>query len=280
MGVEHIQPLTGKTPQVKPALGAHCRHTAGVALRAFLDLLDEAATDGKVTMEQARRIADAIMAAEGPIATVYTRAELACEDAFTVRRIESQRHDRLGRLITQTFAALLDQPKSGMERKNLAQFFAAMRMILGDDVHEAMKARCAVLVELYRNGEGLIDWERFYLDSEAVLIREKVLVAIARSFRRFDPRVDWFLIVMNSTTTSISLGSTSFIARKPEDMPEREFTERNFCRLFEAMFASCRPEEFDESARAAFEKRWGSTPEKIYGSLFVDLQRLSNRTAP
>lgn len=279
MGVEDVRPppVGGTALPVKPALGVHCRHTAGVAIRAFLDLLEEAATDGKVTVEQARRVADAIMSAEGPIGTVYARAESACESAFTIRRIESQRHDRLGRLIAQTFAHLLDAPKSGMERKNLEQFFAAMRMILGDDVHEALKARCAVLVELYRDADGSVDWERFYADSEAALIRERVLVAIARSFRRFEPRVDWFLIVMNSTMSSVSLGSTAFIARKPEDRPAHEFTERNFCRLFEALFAGCRPEALDEAGHAAFAKRWGSPHEKVFGPLFVDLKRLGSR---
>lgn len=264
----------------KPQPGSRCRNTAGVALRAFLDLLEEAAADGKVSVETARRIAEAVMAAGGPIAAIYARAELACDEAFSIRRIESQRHDRLGRLIVHPFAHLLDTPCSGVERKNLPQFFTAIRMILGDEAHEALKARCAVLAEMFRTPEGIIDWERVYDDPEAALIREQVLVAIARSFRRFEPRVDWFLIVMNSTATAVSLGSGAFIPRKADDRPAQEFAERSFCRLFHALFAGCRPEDYDTAARAAFAERWGAPPEKVFGPLCVDLKRLCNRADP
>lgn len=278
MGIDDPRASIGTSDgQAKPQPGTRCRQTAGIALRAFLGLIEEAAVDGNISVETARRIAEAVMAANGPIATVYAHAELGCEDAFTVRRIEGQRHDRLGRLITQTFAHLLDEPKSGIERKNLTQFFAAMRMILGDDVHESMKAHCAVLAESYRTPEGIIDWERFYVDPEALLLREQVLVAIARSFRRFEPRVDWFLIVMNSNATAISLGSGAFIPRKADDKMAHEFTERNFCRLFQTMFDTLRPECFDAPAKTAFIARWGSPPEKIVGPLLVDLQRLCSR---
>ncbi len=278
MGIDDPRPPAGIADgQVKPPAGTHCRQTAGVALRAFLDLIEETAIDGKIAVETARRIADAVMSANGPIATVYAHAEIACEDVFTTRRIESQRHDRLGRLITQNFAHLFEDPQSGVGRKNLAQFFAALRMILGDETHEAMKARCAVLAELYRTAEGIVDWDRFYDDTEAGLLREQVLVAIARSFRRFEPRADWFLIVMNCNTTAVSLGSGAFIPRKPDEKVIQDFSARSFCALFQALFEPVRPDHFDEAGKAAFATRWGSPPEKIFGQLFIDLQALCSR---
>lgn len=261
------------------AAGTRCRQTSAVAIRTFLDLMEEAAVDGRIGLDQARRIAEAIIGAEGPITAVYARAEAGCEDAFTIRQIDGLRRDRLGRLMARPFAHLFDEPGSGIERKNLPQFFTAIRMILGDDEYEARKARCGEIAEGCRDADGMVDWNRFHVDSEAAAIREQVQVAIARSFRRFEPRVDWFLIVMNSTTSAISLGSSAFIPRKAEDKPAHEFTERNFCRLFEALFADWRPENVDEARRAAFEKRWGSPPGKIFGPLFVDLQGLAGRAA-
>lgn len=275
MGIDDPHPPVGASDaHAKSPAGTHCRQTAGVALRAFLDLIEETAVDGKISVEAARRVAEAIMAANGPIATVYSHAEIACEDAFTTRRIESQRRDRLGWLITQNFAHLLDDPQSGIGRKNLAQFFAAIRMILGDEMHETMRARCAVLAELYRTPEGIVDWDRFYVDAEADLLREQVLVAIARSFRRFEPRVDWFLIVMNCNATAVSLGSGAFIPRKPDEKIIQDFSIRSFCHLFQALFEPVRPESFDVAGRAAFAARWGSPPEKIFGPLLVELQGL------
>lgn len=259
--------------------GTRCRQASAVALRTFLDLMEEAAVDGRIGLDQARRIAEAIIGADGPITAVYARAEAGCEEAFTIRQIDALRHDRLGRLVTRPFAHLFGLPAAGIERKNLPQFFTALRMILGDDEYDALKARCGEIAEGCRDAEGIVDWDRFHADDEAAAIREQMLVAIARSFRRFEPRVDWFLIVMNSTTSAISLGSSAFIPRKAEDKPAHEFTERNVCRLFEALFADWRPEHFDEARRAAFEKRWGSPPAKIFGPLFVDLQGLAGRAA-
>lgn len=257
--------------------GARCRRTAGIAVRAFIDLMQEAAVDGWVSLDSVRRIGAAVMAAGGPLAAAYGRAEIGCEATFAMIATERQRVDYLGRLVTARFAQLLDQAGSGIERKNLAQFFSAMRMILGEDVFETLRTRCAVLVEAHRQAEGLVDWEAFYVDPDARLVVEQVLVTMARSFRRFEPRCDWFLIIMNSSPSSISLGSNAFVPKKAEDKVTRSFTEVHLTRLFEALFADMRPEAFDEPRRAAFAERWGTEPEKIFGPLFVELRRLHNQ---
>lgn len=268
----------GDVPQQKPEVGKRCRDVVGVAVRAFLGLLEEACEGGSVPIETARRIGNAVAGAGGPLADLYARAEQGCSTRFTMLRIESQRTDIFGRLVAEPFAHLLDDKANGIERKHLGQFFAALRMILGEDVHETMKARCAIIVAECRGPDGMTDWPAYFADPEARSILEQVLVTIARSFRRFEPRKDWFLIVMNSTPSSVSLGSSVFVQKRPEDKPQNEFSESHMCRLFNALFADMRPDTFDDSRRAAFAERWGLPPEKIFGGLFVDLQRLSQQS--
>lgn len=277
MGTHDTRPpatLAGRgTTFVSPS-GRRCRATAAVAVRALLDLIDEAAVDGHVSVESARRIGAAVLSASGPLSSHYCRAESSCEAAFELVLVERSRIDTLGRLLTHSFAHLLDDPVAGIERKHLAQFFAAVHMILGEETREALKARCGATADRYRTGEGLVVWDEFYEDDEAALILEQVLVTIARSFRRFDPRKDWFMIVMNSNPSTVSLGSNVFVAKKPEDKVVREFSDIHLCRLFKALFASVRMDTFDDPRRRAFTARWGSEPDKVFGPLFVEMQGL------
>lgn len=278
MGAEEgsLPPQSSGTMATCSESGARCRRTANIALRAFIDLMQEAAVDGWVSLDAMRRIGAAVMDAGGPLAAAYTRTEAGCEATFAMLATERQRVDFLGRLVTARFAHLLDLPGSGIERKNLAQFFAAMRMVLGEDIFDTLKVQCAVLVEAHREAGGLVDWEAYYDDSEARQVVEQVLVTMARSFRRFEPRCDWFLIIMNSSPSSISLGSNAFVPKKAEDKVTRSFTEVHLYRLFDALFADMRPDMFDAPRRAAFIERWGTEPEKIFGPLFVELRRLHN----
>lgn len=279
MGAQDLVPPSNSEAggPAKSGAGKRCRNSAAVAVRAFLDLLEESSSEGVVTIDTARRIANAIMSAGGPLSTHYVRAEAECDAAFALIRVEKQRVDLFGRLITQPFAHLLREERTGIERKHLPQFFAAVRMMLGEEIHDDLKARCVAVAEHHRTEEGPVAWDAFYADPDAQTVLEHVLVTIARSFRRFEPRKDWFLIVMNSNPSTISLGSNVFVAKKPEDKAVREFSEPNLCRLFKALFAQMRPEHFEAPRRKAFVEKWGSEPDKIFGNVFVELEMLGQQ---
>ena len=259
-------------------VGLRCRQTAGIVVRAFINLMQEVAVEGKVSLDDVLRIGAAVMGAGGPLANFYARTETRCEAGFAMAVVERQRTDFFGRLLCSTFEHLLDQHDSGIERKNLPQFFAAVRMLLGEDTHEEMKSRSTYLVERNRGEDGLIDWPRYFADPEALLIIEQVLVTLARSFRRFEPRRDWFLIVMNSSPSAISLGSSVFVPKRQEDKVTRGFNDIHMVRLFEAMFSTMRSEAFDSDRRKDFVERWGVEPEKIFGPLFVEILRMAQHS--
>ncbi len=262
----------------QPEPGRRCRDMVAVAMRAYMELLQRAAVGGKVPVEQVVRIGNAVMAAGGPLAAYYAQTEAKCDAVFALGTAERKRLDVLGRLIVQPFAHLLDDPDSGIDRPHLPQFFSAIRMVCGDEEHAQLKARCAVIAEDHRTPQGLIDWEAFYRDPDAQQVLEQVQVSVARSFKRFEARKDWFMIVMNSVPQSVSLSSNAFVPKKPEDkVVVTEFTAASMCTLFDALLASVRPDAFDKARRAVFVARWGSDPDKVFGPLFTELAALSRR---
>ncbi len=257
--------------------GKRCRGVAGIAIRALIDLLDESATDGAVTMDVVRRVASAVLSARGPLSEYYANWEAGCDSAFALRRIEQQRTDFIGRIITQPFAALLDDRAAGLERKHLSQFFAAVRMIVGDEPFDGLRTRANEAAERHRTPEGMVAWDDFYRDFDVMQIFEQIAVAMARSFRRFEPRKDWFLIIMNSSPSSISTSSNAFIPKKAEDKVTREFSEAHMVRMFQALFSEFRLETFTPERKAVFMERWGSEPEKVFGPLFVSLLAMAQQ---
>lgn len=259
------------------AEGVHCRSMAVQTLKAFLAALERHATGGMVSLDVARRTAAALIAGDPAMANAFVRSEAHCEASFALANVERQRHDHLSRLVTRPFAHLLDDPAVGLERRHLGQFFAAIRMMLGDDIHVDLKGRAAMVADEHRGADGLIDWDAFYGDVRSRELLETVLVTVAKSFRRFEPRKDWFLIMMNSTPSSVSVGSNAFVPRKPEDRVKGQFTEGHLVRLFEAMFEPMRPNHFDAADRVAFTQRFGATPESLFGPIFVEIRAMAGR---
>lgn len=252
--------------------GLPCRKVSGIAIRALLDLVGELAVDGKVAMVDISRVADAILGGSGPLGTVYNRTEQGCEATFNRAAIERQRRDPFGRLIAEHVVGLLDSPP-GIERRRLGQLFTAIRLMIGEEEHEELRARATLLAKKHRVG-GIVDWDAFHTDAEVGVILEHVLVGICRSFKRFDPRRDWFLVVLNASPSAVSLGSTSFAPLRPDERAKLAFTEGHMARLFEGLFASMRADTFDSTRLRGFSKRWNATPDKVFGPFFLDVARL------
>jgi hypothetical protein len=252
--------------------GLACRKVSGVAIRALLDLVGELAVDGKVDLFDISRVAEAILGGSGPLSSVYHRTEQGCEAAFNRAAIERQRRDPFGRLIAEHVVGLLDSPP-GIERRRLGQLFTAIRLMVGEEEHEELRARAILLAKTHRSG-GIVDWEAFHADSDAKEIIEHVLVGICRSFKRFDARRDWFLVVLNASPSAVSLGSTSFTPLRPDERAKLAFTEGHMARLFDGLFATMRTDTFDSTRLRGFSKRWNATPDKVFGAFFLELARL------
>lgn len=221
-------------------LGRRCRMQWEPVLNNFLDVLDRAARNGSIEMEQVRLLADAFLRAEGPMAEYYAKSEGRCIDAFAAQSNDHKRQDHLGRLVAKPFAGLFTQA-GGMDRRHLPQFFSTIRMILGDEVHADLRARAKLIAEAHRDENGVVNWEAFHADPRAVRILDRVRAMIAKSFRRFEPRKDWLLLVMNQAPVSVSLGSNIFVQKGQAQREVPPFTERQMLQMFDALFADLAP---------------------------------------
>ena len=254
----------------------HFQKTANVAVNAMVEMLKSRARDGQVSLTSVERVASVIMGAQSPLTSFYELCQQACHAAWALAEIERKRTDYFGRLLVEPFAACLDTPH-GIERTRLPQFFDAVRMMLGEEEFESQKARATLLAQKFRGEDGMIDWIGFHAAPAGQAIIEHILVAIARSFRRFEPRKDWFLVVLNSTPNSVSVGPSAFAPKNPNEKVQYAFSESHMCAILSALFDSVRLDTFDDARTKAFTVKWGIGPDKIFGPFFVELLALSQR---
>ena len=257
--------------------GNRCRETTGVVVKAFASLLEEQAVDGQVAVDKIRRMCLAIGGTDGLLADFYSTSERSCLSTFALRQVDAQRTNYIGRIVTKTFAHVLDDRASGLSRRHLGQFFTALRMILGEEGYDDIQSHCAAVAADLASPDGVTRWDLFYAHAEIARMRERILISIARIFRRFEPRKDWLLIIMNSSPNSRSTASTAFVLKKAADRTALDFGEAKFVTLFEALFAGVDPKAMSDDEAAAFQGRWGVTPETMFGPLFKDLSRMKIR---
>lgn len=260
--------------------GGRCRNIVEVALRALLTLADGKAADGMVSMDELRRIGKAVMDTDGALGSCYSAHASQCIAYFEMIECERHRKDFFGRVVTHPLTHLLIDPASGIERKNLPQFFAAVRMILGEEKNTEFRDLCTGVANELRSGSQEMPWEDFYADARMLAILEEVQVAIAHSFRHFDPRKEWFLVLMNTDPETVSLATNAFVSKKTGDKLTHQFGDTHLVCLFRALFASIRPEHFDEAREAAFVEAHGQSSKSVFGNFFVELTALEQAGHP
>jgi hypothetical protein len=254
-------------------LGSPCHRTANFAIRAFAGALESQARDGLVSVEAIRRLRDALAREPGPLAPSFASAEHSCVSAFQARQMHQVRRNYVGRIVVKRLGDLVADDGPDLSRSQLGPLFNALRIIIGEEVYESLQDQCSqVLATLDADDPGR--WDAFYAHPEIRLIGERICVSLARSFRRFEPRKEWFLTVMNSNLASQSLGSSAFVVRKPAAVPVsgRYFGEVQLARLLTALFAPFRDLAGDDAR--AFEARWGSAPGAVFGPIFVEIARI------
>ena len=150
-------------------------------------------------------------------------------------------------------------------------------MMLGEEAWESLKARATIMAQAHRNEDGQVDWPQFHTDPEGLVMLEQIQVAVARSFRRFEPRKDWMLVVLNSNPNSVSIGPNVFIPKNADEKVQFAFTQTHLSTVLLAFFDSTRLEVFVEARTKVFEAKWGVKPQKVFGPFFVELLSLSQR---
>ncbi len=254
-----------------------CREVSHVAIAAFTNLLRELAKDGSVEMVTVERIAKAVMEKGGPLDIHYDHAFSKCQLFHTELFDRQRRIDMFSRVVVEPFCHLFDEPDSGITRQVLTQFRAAVRMILGDPVIEELTEICnEVAVENGLPLGGDEEWAVYYKDQRTIDVRNRVLIAIAASFKRFDARLEWFLTLMSTDHESISLGSRAFIPHVRDHENPSSFHRRQFYTLFTALYAPVSLDRFDDTRTAEFTRKFDITPIEAFGPFLVEISKLSS----
>lgn len=264
--------------------GQRCREAVVLAVRAFLGLLEGAVTGDTIPVETVRRIANAVMTAEGALSHYYDLHADGCAAFFEMVKTERKRTDYFGRVITEPLVALFNDATSGVQRENLPPFFSAIRVTLGDETHTEYKDLCIRIANEIRGDSNILLWPDFFSDGRSLDVLEAVQVTMARSFQNFTQRKDWFLTVMNADPHSLSSTPTVPASQEAAVNSTLAFGEAHFVRLFRAFFSGALPEKYTEARRDAFTLKFGATPESIFGPLFTQLtgleQRIANKKLP
>ncbi len=252
-----------------------CRVAGNFAIGVFLELLREAARDGMVKMEDVERVARTVMDAKGPLETFYRQTFAEWAAAYEETKIQGQRTNVFGRLVVETFVHLLDDPRSEITRELLPRFFTALYMLLGDQDLAECREICMVVATEKRAELGDTPiWEAYFADRRCIAVLDRILVLIARRFKRFEIRKNWFLTIMNTDQENVSLAGNVFVPKEKNSTAEKVFADRNFYLLFTSLFDSVRLRNLEEARKVDFRERFGKTPNKIFGAFFIELEKL------
>ena len=255
----------------------HCRKVSAEVIDAFIAALEDGAHDGHVSMDYIHKLADIFLRDNNPIEGRIVSIREECETDYHRVQLEDMRKEVLGRVIVRTFSFMLDYASSGISRSQLPQFFLAIKMIVGVDMYEALEADCREIIAAYPKINGRVPWDDFYNDERILYILEQVQVSVARSFKKFEARMDWFLLVMNSSCDDISISSNVFLGNVGPIKKEKrgQFGRAHLFRILKAFFSNRHPANMKEEERAGFQERWGVSVDKIFAPIFVELSKSS-----
>lgn len=241
------------------------RETANMLLDAFIEAVERGFGDNRPSATDLKRLAAALK--ESPdLEPIYEKTFAELQTGVLHHANEAQRVEVFHRLMTRPLDPLLDSEQ--LSRDALPNFFNFLRLVLGEEV-DTLQARCVEIHDELKAAHGeAFTWDRFYADRRAKAVLYRVLARIAETFRRFEPRRDWFIGIMQYTPASIGITSTVFVQNKNRDF--YLFGIDEFTRMFRHLFAPVK--ELAAEDRSLFERELGATPESVFGPLFKELE--------
>lgn len=247
----------------------HLRKVTNVMLDALVQAAERAGQGRPLSLSLLENVV-AGLKASADFEPFYQRSYHELLEIIDGDRSEQRRVNAFGRLMFDPLGRLFDQGR--LDRVLIVNLFSFLHMILGDE-EERIATRCRDIVELLREerGESFL-WSDFSGDPEAKLILWRTLIAIAGSFRRFDPRKDWFIKLMMYRPSSVSVASNAFVPIESDPNAEMiAFGEAEFGLLFSALFEPL----VDLSPRdhVAFVREFGAEPQALVGDFLDHLAR-------
>jgi hypothetical protein len=240
------------------------RETANTLLDAFIRAVEQADAGGKLSLADLTRVAEALKASPD-LEPIYERAYAEIASGVLHESQEAQRVEVFHRLMTHPLDPLLDA--GDLSRDALPNFFNFLRLVLGEEV-DTLQARCVEVHDALSAKFGdAFTWDMFFTDERAKLILYRVLARVAETFKRFEPRRDWFISVMQYTPATIGVAHNVFVPNKGRET--YTFGEAEFKRMFRHLFAPVKA--MSEADRALFERELGTSPDAAFAQLFREL---------
>lgn len=240
------------------------RETANTLLDAFIRAVEQADAGGKLSLADLTRVADALKASP-ELEPIYERAYAEIASGVMQQAQEAQRVEVFHRLMTHPLDPLLDAGE--LSRDALPNFFNFLRLVLGEEVDTLQEQSVALHDELKAKFGDAFTWDMVYTDERAKLILFRVLARIAETFKRFEPRRDWFISVMQYTPASIGVAHNVFVPNKGRE--SYVFGEAEFRRMFRHLFAPVK--SMSEADRALYEREFGASPDAAFAALLREL---------
>jgi hypothetical protein len=179
---------------------------------------------------------------------------------------ERRRFNPFRRLLCHPLTELLESDV--VSRALLPNYFNFLHLVLGDQL-ETLTQECEeILADVRRDPR--FTWDMFYDDPRAKVVLWGVLIRIADAFKRFEPRRDWFIGLMQNRMHAVSLAPNAFVplAHTPEDN-QVTFGKIQFNLLFGALYRPL----LNLSAHdgGTFTRLFGAPPVKLIAPLVEKL---------
>lgn len=215
----------------------YLRRMTGQILDALVASVVAKARDGHVDVATLRSVGEALKSSP-EFDAFYAHAYQHLADAIERDARIEMRRNALGRLMVHPLAPLFND--GPLDRSVLPNFFHFLQLTLGEQLDHYAEA-CNDLVQLLKLEKGEdFEWAHFYAHPDARVIQAKVLWIIAKAFKNFEARREWFVKLMQYHPSSISLGAHMFIpvpkAPVGSEQP-KPFGKGEFCALFQALFS-------------------------------------------
>ena len=153
--------------------------------------------------------------------------------ALAVEMVQERRGDPFRRLLCHPLTDLLE--RCDISRKLLGNYFSFLHLVLGDE-QEQLTADCQnMLTDL--KADPHFTWDMFYDEPSVKHVQWRVLMRILDTFKRFEPRRDWFIGLMANRSHAVSLGAHAFIPLQHDEEEDlAPFGVKEFNLMFNALF--------------------------------------------
>ena len=179
---------------------------------------------------------------------------------------QERRADPFRRLLVHPLTELLES--EAVSRALLPNYFNFLHLVLGDQQDELTR-RCEAIIEEVRQ-DPHFTWDFFYDDPRAKAVLWGVLMRIVEAFKRFEPRRDWFISLMQNRMHAVSLGSNAFVPLvHSEEDNKVSFDKPQFDLLFGALFRPLL--RLSAQDDAAFTRLFGAPPARLIRPLVEKL---------